>query len=576
VERASLTALGWGLLLMLSWPVAACSTGSIGDPSGSAREGVSSGASGTGVGAGHAGSGTDSSDAGAGPLFEAASPALARLTVAQYQNAVADLFGGLKVDAAELEADTSLEGFTSIGATQVTIAATTAEKYETTALDVAHRTFADTKLRDKLVGCTPSSASAADSCTRKFLASLGKRVWRRPLDTAELDALAQLAGDVGTSLGDPWTGLEYATASLLESPYFLFRVDRGEADPNDATRRRYSSWEMASRLSFLMWQTTPDAELLRAAEADELVSVEGVRKQAQRLAASPRFRPALTRFYSENLQLERLDTLSKDSAVYPQMSPTLPAAMRGELTRAFEHLVFEQDGDVRDLVDAPKTFVNAELAELYGVKMPGSGVDADGFAEVNSPPERRGLLGTAGLLATYANTTSTSPTRRGKFVRTRMLCQEIMPPPPGVVTKLPPAKPNQTMRERLAEHRNNTLCATCHDLMDPIGLGLEHFDGIGAYRDDDHGAMLDVTGDIDGAKFDGAVQLASLLKSEPDLGPCIVRQLYRYATGHEDAAGEKVVLDALSSQLAASGYRLKALTLALVESDGFRYAGEAK
>jgi hypothetical protein len=496
--------------------------------------------------------------------------ALSRLTALQYRNAVRDLFDGLEL-MTELEADTLLEGFTRIGASQLTVAPTTAEKYEAAALELSGRVFDDVALRQQLVGCAP--ASADDTCALGFITSFGRRAFRRPLSPEELAQLSGLARTVQDLFGDPWQGLKYSVAALLQSPHFVFRVDRGEPAPNRPGSLRYGPWEMASRLAFALWDTTPDSELLDAAERGELLDAASLQLQAERLAASPRFRPTLKGFFVEDLALDRLGALSKDATVFPQMSETLPSSMLGEIERLFEHVVFDQDADFRELFSSRTSFVNAELARLYGVAAPGASDAAlDHFVAIPSPLPRAGLLGAAGVLAVHATPTATSSTLRGKFIRTRLLCQDIPPPPPGTVTELPPRKPGQTQRQRVVVHLSNPVCATCHKLMDPLGLALENFDGIGAYRDLDQGQPIDASGELDGVAFNGPLELADLIRNNPSAADCIVRQLYRFLLGHHDTEGEAPLLSALGANFASQDYRLRPLAVEIVKSDGFRYA----
>jgi hypothetical protein len=201
-----------------------------------------------------------------------------------------------------------------------------------------------------------------------------------------------------------------------------------------------------------------------------------------------------------------------------------------------------------------------------------------GFTRVDLPPDspRGGLVATAGILAMYAHHTVTSPTNRGKFVRVNLLCQDIPPPPPGVETTLPGDESGpQTMRQKLEIHRTNATCAGCHNLMDPIGLSLEHFDSIGAWRDDDRGMPLDTTAQIDGVLFDGARELGETLRNHPGAGSCVARRLYRHGTGHLEVESEQPQIDELAAEFADTGFHFQDLVLAIVLSPGFRTASEA-
>lgn len=510
----------------------------------------------------------------------AAGPArLHRLTVAQYQAAARDLLGVVQAPA-DLPADSPLHGYSSVGSSEVTIAPRDLELYEGAALELAGQVFNDAKARLALVGCDPAAPPGGDDCARAFLERFAARAYRRPLTGAGTDddealPLLELTRRVGTALGSPWEGLRYAVAAVLQSPHFLFRVELGEDDPNLPGRRRYSTHEMASRLSFLLTGGPPDDELRDAAERGALTETGPLAAQAERLLAAPAARAAVSAFFGEYLNLSRLATLSKDRALFPQVTPPLLAAMSHEVLRDVEDVVFTRRADVRELWTGDRTYVNAGLAALYGLPPPDK-PEADGFAAVTLPAQSRrgGLLGTAALLALNANATVTSPTHRGKFVRAQLLCQDIPPPPPGVTTSLePPNGTPTTLRQRLEKHRESPACRGCHERMDPIGLGLENFDAIGAFRDKESGLAVDARGDLDGAPFIGAGDLGALVAMQPTLAPCLARQIYRHGTGHTEGEAQAPLINELSTALSGSGYRLTDLLKALILSDGFRAVG---
>ena len=508
-------------------------------------------------------------DQPAGSTFTPGPAAMRRLTQAEYRATVKDLLGEDIQVPTDLEVDTSLHGYSSVGASELTISPHAAEQYEAAAMDLARQVFGDEARRTALVGCTP--ASAADPCVRSFFERFGRRAWRRPLSAGELDLLSQIATSVADSFRDPGRGLEWAVVALLESPYFLFRVEVGT--PDSAGRLRYDDWEMASRLSYLLWGTTPDDTLLDAAAAGGLRSTDGIREHAERMLASPRARAAVGGFFAEYLNLVRLDGVAKNTELFPQaLSPTLIASMRLEVQKLVEEVVFDRDADLREILDTRVTWVNEELAALYGVPAPAT-VDESGFGEVELPEGRGGLLTTSAMLALYAHESVTSPTLRGKFIRQNLLCQDVPPPPPGVVTTLDEGDGSpETMRDKLARHRENPVCAGCHDLMDPLGLSLEHFDALGVWRDTDGGLPLDVTGQLDGIPFDGARELGALLRGDARVGACVARQLYRHAQGHLETDGELRVIDELAAGFEAGGFRFRALVIDLVVADAFRMA----
>ena len=427
-------------------------------------------------------------------VYAPAPPALRLLTVAQYQNSMRALLGSTITLPADLELDTVLNGFASIGASKIDLSPLAVEQLESAALAAAKQALSDTANRGTLVGCTPAGTTD-DTCARSFVRSFGRRAWRRPLTDEEVNRYAGIATNAGTMLGNFYGGLEYALAGLLQSPHFIYRTEIGEPDPQDASRRVLSGYEVATRLSYFLSATTPDDVLLDAAAGGSLTMPDGLRSAAQRLVDAPAARTASQSFFTELLRLDELNNLSQLPSIFPAaMSTTLGASMRTETLRVLEDIAFTRDADYRTLFDTTDTFVNGELAKIYGLMSP-TGTSFAATTLAGSGP-RAGILGQAGFLAMTSHPNATSPTRRGKFIREVFLCQSVDPPPPDVDPTFPP-DPNGplTARQRLASHSQNDRCATCHGFLDPIGLGLENFDGIGAYRTQDAGQTIDASGD---------------------------------------------------------------------------------
>jgi len=497
---------------------------------------------------------------------------LRRLTLDQYANTVRDLLGANLTLPTDLEPDTSLNGFASIGAARTAFSPRAIEQLETAALSLSQQALADPTMRAALVSCMPSAA-VDDACARRVVTSFGRRAWRRPLTTDEVNRYTAVATQASTTLMDFWNGLRFAVAGILQSPHFLYREELGTPDPAAPMRRVFNGFETATRLSYFAWGTTPDDQLLTAAEAGTLASDAGLREQAERLLASPRARAATEIFFNELLHLADLDDLAKLASVYPQASTTLGASMRGETLRMLDDLAWNAAADFRDVLETRTTFLNAELAKLYGVPAPAG----TGFVKATLPSDgmRLGLLGQGSFLALNAHADSTSPTRRGKFIREVLLCHAVPPPPPDVDTTLPPntGGTGLTMRQRLEKHRALPACAACHQIMDPIGLGLENFDGVGAFRTSEVGQTIDVSGILDGVAFRDPRELAAALKNHADFTSCFTRSVFRFATGHVETTGEEPTVLAISKNVAADGYRFRSLLLALVMSPSFRVTG---
>ncbi len=500
------------------------------------------------------------------PALAPGGPVLARLTAEQYRNTLIDLLGG-PLPAFELEPDTAPYLFVHIGAASTTLSERGAELYEQAAHTAVAATLAVPERRASLLGCEP--VAPGDACLREALIRVGGRAFRRPLTDAEVErwleaSTAAAGGDVGRATQLLFTG-------LLQAPSFLYRVEVGETDPARPERRRYSSYEMASRLSYLFWNTMPDAELLAAAAADELVTEEGVYLQAARLLDDPRARRATQQFFAQYLDLKRLDHVERDVTRYPSWSDTMARSMRTEVELVVDDLVFRRDADVRELFSAPHSFVNAELAELYGVDAPGASEVAFVPVDFDDSSPRVGVLTSGAFLAMNAHPTETSPTLRGKFVRERVLCQTVPPPPDNVNLDLSdPSSAPRTLRERLEQHRRDPECAACHADMDPPGMLFEHFDSVGAWREEEPGGPIDSSGDLDGVPLDDARDLALVLADDPRLPACMVKQLYRHASGRLEVSTEARALRSLTEHFEATGYRFRDLLLALATHEAFR------
>jgi hypothetical protein len=547
------------LVFACLWAASAACSGEIGDPA-ATRGGAA------------ANGGTRNANAAipgnpANAAFVPAPAALRKLTVEQYQNTIHDLFGA-DIAVPELEPDTAQNGFVAIGAARATVSPLAAEKFETAAYAVAEAALAPAH-RASFVGCTPQG-TIDSACSKQFVTRFGARAFRRPLDANEVSRWVNVAESAARTLGDFHAGLTFAIAGLLQSPNFLFRVELGESDPVDATRLRYGNYAMASRLSHVLWNTTPDQALLDAASQGELVTLEGLSRQVDRMLADARLATALDDFHAERLGLADLAQLDKADSVYPGLNDALRNSLREDVLRS---IAAYQDQDFRQVFDGRVAFVDAALARIYGVTPPtAAGAQR---VELAASAHRAGLLGKAAFLALAAHSAETSPTLRGKFIRERVLCESIGAPPPNVVPVLGAPDPNApTMRDRLAAHATDPVCGACHNQMDPLGLALEHFDAIGRYRADDHGHALDTRGELDGKSFDGAEALAALLHDDPRSAACVARQLYRYAVAHVESAGEQGQVDSLAQSFASSGYRFSALLRDVVLSDGFRYASK--
>jgi hypothetical protein len=430
-----------------------------------------------------------------------------------------------------------------------------------------------------VVATAALSAHGEIGCRAAFIRSFGLKAFRRPLTASEYHRYAALFASEARRSEESSRGAEIVVEAMLQSPTFLFRVERGRSGP-------WKQYETASRLSYFLWDTMPDGELLQAAAAGRLKTRDQVERQARRMLRDPRARQALDEFVSEWLRFDRLFNTVRDHRHFPEFTPELAAAMAEETRRLLADLVWN-DRNFMELLTADYGFLNSDLATLYGFPRP-----AEEFALVKFPPasDRAGILGEATFLSLTSKPTGTSPTARGLFVREQLLCQKVPNPPPGTNMNLPvpsEARP-LTTRERLTMHRANETCARCHNLIDPRGGGFERVDAIGKRREKEsvqfssgyeHKAPpktveldLDPTGIVRGlpdSQFSSPKELGRLLAAQPVCQECMVKQLFRYAFGRPETPADRSTLESAEQAFRGSQFRFKELIIALVGSDLF-------
>ena len=499
------------------------------------------------------------------PNVPATPSALRKLTRQEYIESAVALFGDGVLVPPTSEPDFITGGLAAVGAGTTTYSPRGVESFEEAAYALAKQAVEDSGIRSRVVTCEPSNETDTE-CFGQIFRPFMRRAWRRPVTDAEVAKAVSLAGEAATATGLVDMGIQFGLAFTLQSPYYLYRVELGDGE-------ELGDYEIASRLSFFLWNTAPDEQLLDAAEAGALTTYEGLRAHAERMLTDPRARSGFRSFYHDYLQLAELGSLSKDPTIYKAYTSALGPSSAEETLQLLEYLTFDLDADFRALMTTTTTFVDPTLAAIYDIAAPTS----TGFARVNLNPTgpRAGLLGHAGFLASHAHPTSTSVTLRGKAVRNILLCQEIPIPPVGVDTSIPePSGTAPTMRDRVAEHLQDPSCAGCHLLTDPIGLALEKFDSIGRFRETDNGYEIDASGDLDTVEFDNARGLGQAIAAHPAFTKCMARTMMRYALGRlESEAEAESHVDTLDARFEKSGYRLKALALEVVLSPMFRQVG---
>ncbi|MEZ5492991.1 MAG: DUF1592 domain-containing protein [Gammaproteobacteria bacterium] len=490
-----------------------------------------------------------------------------RLTPDQYRNAIQDIFGEtVQVRGNAASTGVREAGLMSVGGRKLTLSAAEVETYEILALDIARQVLSPRR-RNTLIPCAPQNETTADdACAEQFISSVGLHLFRRPLADDEVGVYAGMARSATASLGDFYTGLQAALVGMMVSPDFLFRIERSIPNPEAPGTRRLDAWSRASRLSFFLWNTTPNPALLESARNGELMFDDGLDRQVERMMASPRIEEGLRAFFADMLAFDRFDTLDIDTSLYPKFIKNVEDEAREQTLRTIADHLLNKEADYRDLIDTRQTFLTPSLAALYGVPIPirqelGGRVPWVPY-EFPADHIRVGLLGQATFLSLFSHPGASSPTLRGKAVREHLLCQTIPPPPPDVDFSLvrDTDNPNfRTVRDRLTEHRNNPTCAGCHTLMDPIGLALEVFDASGVFRTTENGALIDTSGEWAGQEYDDVRELAALLKDDPTLTSCLVHRAYSYGTAREPNRAELQWLNTTHAQLRNEGVRWREL-----------------
>jgi hypothetical protein len=510
-------------------------------------------------------------DEAAGAGYARSSVVLRRLTNSQYNNTVRDLLGDLTSPASQFPPEDYVNGFKNQYQAQ-NLSPLQVEAYSIAAEKLARNAFRSAVGRG-LIPCEPSAA-----CQTEFVRAFGLKAFRRPLDREEQKRYQALF----TKQTDFLKGAQLVVETMLQSPHFLFRLE-------ETDNPQWKPYATASRLSYALWDTMPDAALLESAARGELATPQGVEKSARRLLADARARPSLDEFVSQWLRFDRVLNASKDRRRFPKFNRETAVSMTEEARQLVSYLVWE-DRNFMELFTADYAFVNADLAGIYGVPAP-----VREFDRVQFPPEseRAGVLGESLFLTLTAKPEETSPTARGLFVREQFLCQHVADPPPGVNTNLPPvteAKP-ETNRDRMSAHVSNPTCAGCHNLIDPIGYGFEKFDAIGARSEtlkllffpDPHGPHkregpkkldlpLDTAGFVAGipdAKFSSPRELGAVLARTPQCGECMVKQYFRYSAGRLETPADRPLIRQVYEDFRNSQFRFKELMISLVRSREF-------
>lgn len=508
-----------------------------------------------------------------------------RLTHAQYDNSVRDLLGDRTRPSRSFPPEDYVNGYTNQASSQA-ITPALAEAYGSAAEKLARHAF---RYGDEggLVPCDPSGPTDR-ACAQAFVRDFGSRAYRRPLDQAETEKLVDLLLLWAARRNSFLVGASAAVEAILQSPSFLFVTSRG---PDSPTRQ----YEIASKLSYALWDSLPDSDLVRRASRGELTTLASIEQQAKRMLDRPAARETLDRFFAQWMRFDKLRGAVKDRGLFRNYGPEVAESMTEESRRLFSHVVWN-DIDFREFFTAGYTFVDDFLTDVYDLPDP----DAP-FARTRYPLDspRGGILGHGTFLAQTGKPVSTSPTERGLFVREHFLCQTIPPPPPGVDASLPPlslgAEPMTARKLMTGVHAKDESCASCHRLVDPIGFGFEHFDTVGAFRETEpvrveptprqeqqgmkteiHELPIDSAGFIAGvpnSEFRSPREAGQVLAASAACHKCVAKQLFRYFFGRHETRGDAELIERAYNRFRGSGFLFRELILELVVSREFLQAG---
>ena len=499
-----------------------------------------------------------------------------RLTPEQYANIIEEVFGPSIELGGRFEPELRVNALNEVGSGRLSMSSLGMSQFDSMARSVASQVISE-KSRDIMIPCKPASVTAPDdACARQFLGHAGGLLFRRPMTKDELESYVKAAHAATVTAKDFYTGLSLTLGAVLSSPQFLFRQATVEPDPENRGQFRLDAQSKATRLSFFLWNSMPDAALMAAAAKGELNSKKGIEKQVTRMLASHRLEDGVRAFFADMLQLDGLSSLAKDTTLYPKFDAMVARDAREQTLRTIVDLLVEHRGDYRDLYTARKTYLTQALASVYRIPLvndvPNGSQDIWQAYELPEGDPRAGLLTEISFVALNSHPGRSSPTIRGKALREVILCQKVPAPPGDVKFDIVQDTSNpvyRTARARLTAHRTNPVCAGCHKLIDPMGLALENFDGSGAFRTTENDVAIDTSGELDGVKFTNAAELGKVVRDNPATTACVVDRLVSYGLGRAPVAGEHTWVDGLKAGFIKNGHVIPDLMQKIATSPEF-------
>lgn len=495
-----------------------------------------------------------------------------RLNSVEYNYTVADVLGTTLAPADSLWANEEDHGFDNI-AKALRVDDKQFQRYFDAATAIADDVFANPTAKANIVTCATADDAA---CVQGVIGAVGLRLWRRPMAAEEIAtyekvyAAARLLGE------DHDSSLKAVLRALLSSAEFIYRIEY-DADPASTTPHPVSSYELASRASYFLWNSAPDAELLAAAADESILDAEAYATVIDRMLADPKSDRFTRNFVGQWLGARQVDKHGVKTELFPEWSPALATAMAEEVYAYFNEFA-KGDRPWLDFLKADINYIDANLAGLYGMAPPASGI-----ARVEDTSDQRfGFLGMGAFLALSSYEYRTAPTLRGRWILINLLCTHPKDPPPNVPTlDADPSSPDaseQNVRERLEQHRVDPVCASCHAALDPYGIALENFDAIGKYRDTyKNGSPIDAsTTTVEGDTFVGLQGLADVVTAKDEFKSCVTEKLFTYSLGRNVEETDRPYLDAIRQEWLAGSGTLKDLTRRLMLADTFRFRRAAQ
>jgi Protein of unknown function (DUF1592)/Protein of unknown function (DUF1588)/Protein of unknown function (DUF1587)/Protein of unknown function (DUF1595)/Protein of unknown function (DUF1585) len=500
------------------------------------------------------------------PELDVGTKPIHRLSNYEYDNTLRDLLGVELTPGRSFVVEQSEQGFDNL-AESLAVGARQYGDYFSAAAEVSRLVVADPVLLDRLLpGATPAACDAA--CLESFVTGFGLRAFRRPLEQWEFTLLTESFQKAVTLGATPEAAVEQVLRIVLSSPQFLYRFELDQA-PLGSVPRALNSYELASRLSYMLWASMPDDKLFELAASNELLSPDVLSAQVDRLLGDPvRSASLIHSFAAQWLRVGELHGHSVDPSIYPSWDPQLQSAMQEEVRLFFAEFL-HGDRPFADFLTADINYVNPRLAAHYGFPAPAT----EEFVQmIETGDQRAGFLGLAGFLTVTSKANRTSPIARGNTVLNALVCLNLELPTNLVVAELPELTGKTTVRQDLELHRANPACSGCHDYIDPLGLALEHFDAIGQYRADYGGGLaIDAVGTLPtGETFDGLLDMSQVLAKDSRVKDCVAQQLFTYGLGRTVGPSGPHLQKAVADWQ-ASAPTLRNLIKSLVRNDTFRF-----